>query len=44
MGRETAICEARVSFRRLFTLRIDTATNGLGGGAQTDFDPRRGQP
>jgi len=33
-----------LSFYSRFTLRIYTATNGLDGGAQTDFAPGRRKP
>ena len=33
-----------LAFYSQFTLRINTATNGLGGGAKTDFAPRAQEP
>jgi len=33
-----------LAFYSQFTLRINTATNGLGGGAKTDFAPGRRNP
>jgi len=42
---KSTICGAWDSFRRpvISTLRIFAATNGLGGGARTDFVPWRGK-